>query len=1375
MIMVSRYLRWFSPVVAAVAAFGIVTLFSVDALAQDGPSDRSAPAARLAADGSACENDTVISNYSAKADLVADCEILWAVRSHLVASAGGSSFLNWAEDVLLSDWTGVTVENNRVRELNLYERELSGSIPKELGSLTELRRLSLTRNELSGEIPKEIGNLRQLEDLWLGGNQLSGEIPIELSNLTQLKSLYLYDNQLSGKIPKELAKLANLDTLSLHKNQLSGEIPRELLELTSLRTLSLSGNRLSGEIPKELASLSNLRHLDIAHNNLNGEIPKELFGLTNLRVLNLSRSGLSGAIPNGLNRLTYLEHLDLSANRLSGEIPRGLNNLTRLRYFYLNNNELSGEIPVELGRLTNLAVLKLNHNAISGAIPLELTQLRNIRVLNLSDNKLSGVIPGNFKYLASMRRLHTFDNPDLRLPDSLGSLPVFVTEPTIRVADSTKSVELIADDADYDRLTWKVTGGADRDLFVLSVDQDQIYSSDSSDSSDVKAVLNFKIPPELDHPRDQGSDNIYEVEVTVHDWGVSTTRLFEVLVTNVLEPPAAVNLLNVASKGSGSLSVSWEPLADNSSVVTHFEAQYRIVRQEYDNVRDRAANLERILVSGVYLWVGDWVTMEPVPSSSSRVIVTDLVPSTEYQVRVRAVNGVGASAWSNARAAVIGAANSSPAITAAGDVPVGAVRVVVIRVLENFAEVQLQASDPEEGELSWEITGGADGGLFDLIVDENNSTKAILQIAVDYEKPEDRRRDNVYKVKVTVTDDAGNTATKTFKVKVSDVPESVPVVPAAPNPPTVVAGGPVSLIVTWTSPDDSGDPDNSGDPDIDWFELQYKTGANDWILMLPDRKSPTDRKPKSVDAPSAQGAAVSGIEISGLEPATSYDVRVRAVNDGGASDWSEPVTAVTDAANAPPVITTRKGIRVMENAAGIDLVATDADGDELTWSITGGADRNLYALTVDKSNSAKARLSFVSAPDFENPADRDGDNVYEVGVTVTDARGASVAESFELSVVNTSEPPGLPIRTTVASTGTDSLEVSWVTPAGADRPAVTSFDVAYRTGSSDWVRLNPGPGSDDSVAIVGLEPSTSYDVRVRAVNNEGVGDWSEPVTAVTETPNSVPAITTGKGIRVLENTAGIDLVAIDADGDELTWSITKGVDRNLFTLTANQSNSAKARLSFVSAPDFENPADRRSDNIYKVGVTVTDARDASVTKTFRIRVADVSEPSEEPAPPTVDSESSESVENPPDTPADPEPEVARFEWSGILTAGKWNRGSPQGASVGYDPPNGRSNGGSLENAAFTYEGVQYTVDRLFTWNASVRLDISPKGHAGPLPDDVVLEIRSRSVARAVFKSRIGNAIQAPPQVDYVWRNLGVDPFVFRMDDQYDVKLYRDGT
>ena len=78
------------------------------------------------------------------------------------------------------------------------------------------------------ELWGECYNIETTTTLHLYNNQLTGEIPVEIGNLTNLDHLYLYKNQLAGEIPSEIGNLINLTELSLGYNQLTGVIPEEI-------------------------------------------------------------------------------------------------------------------------------------------------------------------------------------------------------------------------------------------------------------------------------------------------------------------------------------------------------------------------------------------------------------------------------------------------------------------------------------------------------------------------------------------------------------------------------------------------------------------------------------------------------------------------------------------------------------------------------------------------------------------------------------------------------------------------------------------------------------------------------------------------------------------------------------------------------------------------------------------------------------------------------------------------------------------------------------------------------------------------------------------------------------------------------------------
>ena len=152
-----------------------------------------------------------------------------AALAALYNAAGGANWANntnWLSARPLDEWHGVTTDSNgRVTELSLYDNQLSGTIPAELGNLSSLTGLNLGYNQLSGTIPSELGNLSSLTGLYLYDNQLSGTIPSELGNLSSLTGLNLGSNQLSGTIPSELGNLSSLIYLNLSSNQLRRNDP----------------------------------------------------------------------------------------------------------------------------------------------------------------------------------------------------------------------------------------------------------------------------------------------------------------------------------------------------------------------------------------------------------------------------------------------------------------------------------------------------------------------------------------------------------------------------------------------------------------------------------------------------------------------------------------------------------------------------------------------------------------------------------------------------------------------------------------------------------------------------------------------------------------------------------------------------------------------------------------------------------------------------------------------------------------------------------------------------------------------------------------------------------------------------------------------
>lgn len=102
-------------------------------------------------------------------------------------------------------------------------------------------------------------------------------------------------------------------------------------------------------------------------------------------------------------------------------------------------------------------------------------------------------------------------------------------------------------------------------------------------------------------------------------------------------------------------------------------------------------------------------------------------------------------------------------------------------------------------------------------------------------------------------------------------------------------------------------------------------------------------------------------------------------------------------ANLIPMFTSPNTASVAERQTeAYTAIATDGDGDSLTYGLAG---LDAAQFTID---TQAGTLVFQTAPDFENPADSDGDNIYDLIITASD--GTDTSELiFTLTVTNIHE------------------------------------------------------------------------------------------------------------------------------------------------------------------------------------------------------------------------------------------------------------------------------------------------------------------------------------------------------------------------------------
>lgn len=392
-------------------------------------------------------------------DLCMDVTEITSVECNaLIAFYGSTDGSNWDKNEgwlqtnTPCSWFGVTCSGDHVIYLQLPNNNLNGSLPAELGHLSDLKSLDLEENALTGTIPIELGNLTKLEFLNIHTTSLTGPIPKSLGNLTNLHTLRLYSSPLTGKIPSELQNLTKLTQLWLFGTQMTGTIPSGIGKLVNLTNLRLDGNFLQGNSQgetnlTELCELTELVDLWLNDNpNLSGSLPSCLIKLTKIEKFYFNNTDL--CVPTELE--TWIANIPdaqsshktcefCTANNVT-EIPIDeckvleelynstggpnwtdntgwLQTNTPCSWFGVNcngdhvfrltlhGNQLRGEIPRQLGDLQKLNVLYLYNNSLTGEIPPELGNLRDLSALSLKTNQLSGKIPTELSTLINLTHL----------------------------------------------------------------------------------------------------------------------------------------------------------------------------------------------------------------------------------------------------------------------------------------------------------------------------------------------------------------------------------------------------------------------------------------------------------------------------------------------------------------------------------------------------------------------------------------------------------------------------------------------------------------------------------------------------------------------------------------------------------------------------------------------------------------------------------------------------------------------------------------------------------------------------------------------------------------------------------------------------------
>ena len=704
--------------------------------------------------------------------------------------------------------------------------------------------------------------------------------------------------------------------------------------------------------------------------------------------------------------------------------------------------------------------------------------------------------------------------------------------------NSTAVTSISASDADGDDLTFSLTNTADSSFFSL-------------DSS--SGVLAFASAPDFETPLDAGTNNTYELELSVFDGSHTTTESITISVINVDEAPsfaAATVDLPINENTSGSVyqaqasdpeqaTLTYSASGTDASLFTLDPASGELTFKQSPNFE------------------------APVDSGADNV----------YELDIAANDGTNQAS----QAITI-------TVTNVNETPSFATTSVNLDTAENnssFAYTAEAATDPDQGQqLSYQLSGD-DAAAFNF----DTSTRSLtFKQSPDFETPTDQDSNNAYQIDIIASDGEYET-TQSIAIAVTDLNDESPQFTSL-NLQTVdytlVSIGDIVYTAQATDADANDQITYTlGGADAANFDFDSNSGELSFN-QLPDLE----------DFPQNGGIDYQ-LTITATDLATN------------STDLALTISLLDDTGTAPTFAQASVSINVDENiiSSVYTAQATDVDvGDTLSYSIS-GTDSTLF--TIDPSSG---ELKFNTAPDFENPSDAGKDNTYDLSITATDSMAKQAHQSLTIAVndLNDNSPSFDP--------ASDSLQVPENTSGTIYTAQATDLDtsdsLSYSLSGTDasLFSLNSSSGYLSFINSPDYEnpKDQGYDntYAIDIIASDGTNSASLVLAIeVTNLNDNAPAFAADPGsIDVNENATGLihSASASDADSDTLSYSLG-GADAGHFNL-----DTSSGELSLPSALDFEIPSDANSNNDYELEITASDGSN-STTLTLTVLIQDLND------------------------------------------------------------------------------------------------------------------------------------------------------------------------
>lgn len=164
------------------------------------------------------------------------------------------------ERYLVGNTIPETIWNPNLQYIDFRDCGISVRMTSAVQNATNLQWINFRGCDFGGNaLPSEITSLKHLKVLDLGNSNVSGTIPSNIGDLTELIELsYYMDEKIEGPIPDSFYTLKNLKKAGFSYTKVSGTISPKIGNLTSLEQFDVCATQMEGRIPEEFGLCKNL-------------------------------------------------------------------------------------------------------------------------------------------------------------------------------------------------------------------------------------------------------------------------------------------------------------------------------------------------------------------------------------------------------------------------------------------------------------------------------------------------------------------------------------------------------------------------------------------------------------------------------------------------------------------------------------------------------------------------------------------------------------------------------------------------------------------------------------------------------------------------------------------------------------------------------------------------------------------------------------------------------------------------------------------------------------------------------------------------------------------------------------------------------------